>query len=274
MKKIICGFLLLLGLTSCSFMSREDFEEGVKKEQDLEIEDISMPEITYKETGKTDEKVNLDAFKDLKKADLGDGRDPSKAQGLIKTMKLDELDLAWVLTGNNLNLDLHFVSEGERYTKNFGSLLGDGHIGTTCHAFSFESDSGPMLMVNIVSLYKTHTKSAYYLYNRFLNTMDAFTFENSIENINPTVTRLNDLIEAGEEIVAGSLEEAIKERMASEEANLKPMVEAYGLTGEKLKTTYKNKEIESGNLVVYENPIDLLDINIKRDDKGSLIEIN
>ncbi|MDD7044379.1 MAG: hypothetical protein PUI05_02955 [Peptoniphilaceae bacterium] len=274
MKKIICGFLLLLGLTSCSFMSREDFEEGVKKEQDLEIEDISVPEITYKETGKTDEKVNLDAFKDLKKADLGDGRDPSKAQGLIKTMKLDELDLDWVLSGNNLNLDLYFVSEGESHTKNFGSLLGDGHIDTTCHAFSFESDSGPMLMLNLISTYESHTKSAYYLYNRFLNTMDAFVFENTTDNINPTVTRLNQLIEAGSEVTAGSLEEAIKKRLVSEEENINPMVEAYGLSKNMAKITYKNKEIESGSIVVYEDPIDLLDINIKRDDKGSLIEIN
>ncbi len=255
-------------------MSREDFEEGVKKEQDLEIEDISVPEITYKETGKTDEKVNLDAFKDLKKADLGDGRDPSKAQGLIKTMKLDELDLDWVLSGNNLNLDLYFVSEGERHTKNFGSLLGDGHIDTTCHAFSFESDSGPMLMLNLISTYESHTKSAYYLYNRFLNTMDAFVFENTTDNINPTVTRLNQLIEAGSEVTAGSLEEAIKKRLVSEEENINPMVEAYGLSKNMAKITYKNKEIESGSIVVYEDPIDLLDINIKKDDKGSLIEIN
>lgn len=255
-------------------MSREDFEEGIKKEQDLEIEDISVPDITYKETGKTDEKVNLDAFKDLKKADLGDGRDPSKAQGLIKTMKLDELDLDWVLSGNNLNLDLYFVSEGERHTKNFGSLLGDGHIDTTCRAFSFESDSGPMLMLNLISTYESHTKSAYYLYNRFLNTMDAFVFENTTDNINPTVTRLNQLIESGSEVTAGSLEEAIKKRLVSEEENINPMVEAYGLSKNMAKITYKNKEIESGSIVVYEDPIDLLDINIKKDDKGSLIEIN
>ncbi|MDO5047154.1 MAG: hypothetical protein Q4D88_01245 [Anaerococcus sp.] len=277
MRKIIVSLIFLLALASCSYQSREDFEKDLKKEvkeEDSLAKEVDLDGLIYKSEGDLAEE-----FKDFKKSDLSNKRDLDKASGLIKVMDLEGLGLGFILNkeANSLNLELAYFKEKEdgskeELRKNFGSISREDLVESLVNIFTYKSDSGPMLMVNIIGIYENETVSSYYLYNKYLSQMDSFVIRNYTKDINPSVMRMGEVVEVSDSKESGGLKDAINKRIKVEETRLKAMFEAYGLESQPLKINLDQEEIEAGKLASCDQKKDYLILEIKKDQEGIYIE--
>ena len=174
---------------------------------------------------------------------------------------------------NILNLKLVYDDEGKvEYT--YGPLSREDELVSRIKVISFDSESGPMLLVSELSIFENESLSNYYLYNKYLSLLDSFSFYNTTEKIEPEVRRLDDLVDSGETSTKKDLKEAIRARIEAEDKYLQDISRAYDLDMDLAKETIRGDKIEIGNLLYDKKDKEILNIEkIKSEDGKDVITI-
>ena len=267
MKLWILSLVFLL--SACSFQSKEEFEKEID-EVDKPKETIEMPEVTYKDASTKETIRKIDFEKDYKKAVIGDNISLDKATGFIKEINFAGSQVGFVLEkdqANILNLKLVYDDEGKvEYT--YGALSREDELVSRIKVISFDSESGPMLLVSELSVFENESVSNYYLYNKYLSLLDSFSFYNTTGKIEPEVRRLVDLVESSETSTKKDLKEAIRSRIESEDKYLQDISRAYGLDMDLAKDTILGEELEIGNLLYDKKDREILNIEKRKSEDG------
>ena len=260
---------LVFLLSACSFQSKEDFEKEID-EVDKPKETIEMPEVTYKDASTKETVRKIDFEKDYKKAVIGDNISLDEATGFIKEINFVGSQVGFVLEkdqANILNLKLVYDDEGKvEYT--YGPVSREDELVSRIKVISFDSESGPMLLVSQVSVFENESISSYYLYNKYLSLLDSFTFYNTTEKIEPEVRRLDDLVESSETSTKKDLKEAIRARIEAEDKYLQDISRAYDLDMDLAKETIVGDKIEIGNLLYDKKDKEILNIEKRKSEDG------
>lgn len=267
MKLWILSLVFLL--SACSFQSKEEFEKEID-EADRPKETIEMPEVTYKDASTKETVRKIDFEKDYKKARIGENVSLDEATGFIKEINFAGNQLGFVLEkdqANILNLKLVYDDEGKvEFT--YGPLSREDELVNRIKVISFDSESGPMLLVSELSVFENESVSNYYLYNKYLSLLDSFSFYNTTEKIEPEVRRLDDLVESSETSTKKDLKEAIKTRIEAEDKYLQDISRAYDLDMDMAKDTILGEELEIGNLLYDKKDKEILNIEKRKSEDG------
>lgn len=273
MKLWILSLVFLL--SACSFQSKEEFEKEID-EVDKPKETIEMPEVTYKDASTKETVRKIDFEKDYKKARIGENVSLDEATGFIKEINFAGNQLGFVLEkdqANILNLKLVYDDEG-KVELTYGPLTREDELVSRIKVISFDSESGPMLLVSEISVFENESVSNYYLYNKYLSLLDFFSFYNTTEKIEPEVRRLDDLVESSETSTKKDLKEAIRARIEAEDKHLQDISRAYDLYMDLAKDTILGEELEIGNLLYDKKDKEILNIEkIKSEDGKDVITI-
>lgn len=256
-------------LSSCSFQSKEEFEKEID-EVDRPKETIEMPEVTYKDASTKETFRKIDFEKDYKKAVLGENMSLDEATGFIKEINFAGSQVGFVLEkdqANILNLKLVYDDEG-KVEHTYGPLSREDELVSRIKVISFDSESGPMLLVSQVSVFENESLSNYYLYNKYLSLLDSFSFYNTTEKIEPEVRRLDDLVESSETSTKKELKEAIRSRIEAENKYLQDISRAYDLDMDLAKDTVLGDKIEIGNLLYDKKDKEILNIEKRKSEDG------
>lgn len=256
-------------LSACSFQSKEDFEKEID-EVDKPKETIEMPEVSYKDASTKETIRKIDFEKDYKKARIGENVSLDEATGFIKEINFAGNQLGFVLEkdqANILNLKLVYDDEGKvEFT--YGPLSREDELVSRIKVISFDSESGPMLLVSELSIFENESLSNYYLYNKYLSLLDSFSFYNTTEKIEPEVRRLDDLVDSGETSTKKDLKEAIRARIEAEDKYLQDISRAYDLDMDLAKETIRGDKIEIGNLLYDKKDKEILNIEKRKSEDG------
>lgn len=267
MKLWILSLVFLL--SACSFQSKEEFEKEID-EADRPKETIEMPEVTYKDASTKETVRKIDFEKDYKKAGIGENLSLDEATGFIKEINFAGKQLGFVLEKDQasiLNLKLVYDDEGKvEFT--YGPVSREDELVSRIKVISFDSESGPMLLVSELSVFENESVSNYYLYNKYLSLLDSFSFYNTTEKIEPEVRRLDDLVESGETSTKKDLKEAIRTRIEAEDKYLQDISRAYDLDMDLAKDTILGEELEIGNLLYDKKDKEILNIEKRKTDDG------
>lgn len=267
MKLWILSLVFLL--SACSFQSKEEFEKEID-EVDKPKETIEMPEVTYKDASTKETVRKIDFEKDYKKAVIGDNVSLDEATGFIKEINFAGNQIGFVLEkdqANVLNLKLVYDDEGKvEFT--YGPLSREDELVSRIKVITFDSESGPMLLVSEISVFENESLSNYYLYNKYLSLLDSFSFYNTTEKIEPEVRRLDDLVESSETSTKKDLKEAIRSRIEAEDKYLQDISRAYDLDMDLAKDTILGEELEIGNLLYDKKDKEILNIEKRKTDDG------
>lgn len=289
MKKILLILTFLLSLSSCDFESRSDFEAEYNKKEELS-ENKTKAKITYlaasdedKASKKSEDKSDIDKIDFAKyygKGKVGEGLDPSDSLGNIEDTKISNKQigislLCSVQTQGAYSTFLSYNRNDQFVEREFGPIGGFEGLSSTVTYDIIDSESGPMLLVSQVSKSNRDTYSAYYLFNKFMGLIDYLVFENSVDNINPTVERLGDIIQAPEERTKGSVSEAIKARIETEKDHLPSLLDVYGVKTRPVVAEVDGKKIDIGYIpdIKKENRILLAKTTDDSKDQGSKVDI-
>lgn len=256
-------------LSACSFQSKEEFEKEIE-EVDRPKETIEMPEVTYKDASTKETFRKIDFEKDYKKAVLGENMSLDEATGFIKEINFAGSQVGFVLEkdqANILNLKLVYDDEG-KVEHTYGPLSREDELVSRIKVISFDSESGPMLLVSQVSVFENESLSNYYLYNKYLSLLDSFSFYNTTEKIEPEVRRLDDLVESSETSTKKELKEAIRSRIEAENKYLQDISRAYDLDMDLAKDTVLGDKIEIGNLLYDKKDKEILNIEKRKSEDG------
>ncbi|MCI5971907.1 MAG: hypothetical protein MRZ08_02615 [Anaerococcus sp.] len=256
-------------LSACSFQSKEEFEKEID-EVDRPKETIEMPEVTYKDASTKETFRKIDFEKDYKKAVLGENMSLDEATGFIKEINFAGSQVGFVLEkdqANILNLKLVYDDEG-KVEHTYGPLSREDELVSRIKVISFDSESGPMLLVSQVSVFENESLSNYYLYNKYLSLLDSFSFYNTTEKIEPEVRRLDDLVESSETSTKKELKEAIRSRIEAENKYLQDISRAYDLDMDLAKDTVLGDKIEIGNLLYDKKDKEILNIEKRKSEDG------
>ena len=267
MKLWILSLVFLL--SACSFQSKEEFEKEID-EVDKPKETIEMPEVTYKDASTKETVRKIDFEKDYKKARIGENVSLDEATGFIKEINFAGNQLGFVLEkdqANILNLKLVYDDEG-KVELTYGPLTREDELVSRIKVISFDSESGPMLLVSEISVFENESVSNYYLYNKYLSLLDFFSFYNTTEKIEPEVRRLDDLVESSETSTKKDLKEAIRSRIEAEDKHLQDISRAYDLYMDLAKDTILGEELEIGNLLYDKKDKEILNIEKRKTDDG------
>lgn len=260
---------LVFLLSACSFQSKEDFEKEID-EVDKPKETIEMPEVTYKDASTKETIRKIEFEKDYKKAVLGENLGLEEATGFIKEINFAGSQVGFVIEkdqANILNFKLVYDDEGKvEYT--YGPLSREDELVSRIKVISFDSESGPMLLVSQVSVFENESLSSYYLYNKYLSLLDSFSFYNTTEKIEPEVRRLDDLVESGETSTKKDIKEAIRARIEAEDKYLQDISRAYDLDMDLAKETIRGDKIEIGNLLYDKKDKEILNIEKRNTEDG------
>lgn len=287
MKRILIIISLVLTLSACDFESRSDFEEKFNKKEQIS-DDVTMPKITYvaasdddrKDTDSEDNKDKIDFEEYYGKGNSGKSLDPSKSLGNIVDTKVGNTQIGISLMQSvqipgGYSTYLSYNRNDEFVEREFGPIAGFVGLSSTVAYDVIDSESGQMLLVSMVGQSNGDTYSAYYLFNKFMGLIDYLVFRNSVDNINPTVERLGEIVEAPETEVPGSIDQAIKARIDIENKHLPSLLDVYGIKTRPVVARVDGRDMDIGYIpdIKMENRILLARTTNDPIDQGSRIDI-
>ena len=287
MKRILVIISLVLALSACDFESRSDFEEKFNKKEQIS-DDVTMPKITYvaasdndrKDTDSKDNNDNIDFEEYYGKGSSGKSLDPLKSLGNIVDTKVGNAQIGISLMQSvqipgGYSTYLSYNRNDEFVEREFGPIAGFVGISSTVAYDVIDSESGQMLLVSLVGQSNGDTYSAYYLFNKFMGLIDHLIFRNSIDNINPTVERLGEIVEAPETELPGTIDQAIKARIDKENNHLPSLLDVYGIKIRPVVARVDGRDMDIGYIpdIKMENRILLARTTNDPIDQGSRIDI-
>lgn len=287
MKRILVIISLVLALSACDFESRSDFEEKFNKKEQIS-DDVTMPKITYvaasdndrKDTDSKDNNDNIDFEEYYGKGSSGKSLDPLKSLGNIVDTKVGNAQIGISLMQSvqipgGYSTYLSYNRNDEFVEREFGPIAGFVGISSTVAYDVIDSESGQMLLVSLVGQSNGDTYSAYYLFNKFMGLIDYLIFRNSIDNINPTVERLGEIVEAPETELPGTIDQAIKARIDKENNHLPSLLDVYGIKIRPVVARVDGRDMDIGYIpdIKMENRILLARTTNDPIDQGSRIDI-
>lgn len=286
-KKFFAIFAILLSLSACDFQSRADFEKELSAADKKEDKNFVRPKIAYQKAGeeentspKEKSEDDLDLINLYGTGKNGKNLNPQDAVGNIIDTNIGDSQFGISLRPSSqmqgaYSAILSYKRNNELTEREFGPIAGVNGINTTVTFDKISSESGPMLLVSQVSINNGETYSAYYLFNKFMSLMDYLVFRTSTENIMPSVERLGDVVEYTDQAVAGDLNQAITNRMHTEDRYLPSMLDIYGVKYRPLTILYQNKEIDMGYLpdITGENRILITRTTSSSENMGMNIDI-
>ncbi len=245
--KIFLAIFLCLILSSCGFESKSEFKEDMGEAQSEEK--IEFPEIKYISNVKKEDRID---FEEL----YGKGRMSSKvyledALGFLKKFNFSGKDVGLEVLKASYNPDyysavLTYKENDNLIEKEYGPIVTSDNIYSQVNFDLIDAESGTSLIVSQVVIDGNTTKSAYYIYNKYMSLIDSFYFENSTDNVNVDVYRMNSLVEAGDQIKAGDLEMAISKRLDKEEEYLEEIFSVYKIDSENVKAEINGRKVLVG----------------------------
>ncbi|WP_044565740.1 membrane lipoprotein lipid attachment site-containing protein [Anaerococcus provencensis] len=287
MKRILIIISLVLTLSACDFESRSEFEEKFNKKEQIS-DDVTIPKITYvpasdddrKDTHSEDNKDKIDFEEHYGKGSSGKSLDPSKSLGNIVDTKVGDTQIGISLMQSvqipgGYSTYLSYNRNDEFVEREFGPIAGFVGLSSTVAYDVIDSESGQMLLVSMVGQSNGDTYSAYYLFNKFMGLIDYLVFRNSVDNINPTVERLAEIVEAPETEVPGSIDQAIKARIDIENKHLPSLLDVYGIKTRSVVAKVDGRDMDIGYIpdIKMENRILLARTTNDPIDQGSRIDI-
>lgn len=287
MKRILVIISFVLALSACDFESRSDFEEKFNKKEQIS-DDVTMPKITYvaasdddvKDTDSEDNKDKIDFEEYYGKGNSGKSLDPSKSLGNIVDTKVGNTQIGISLMQSvqipgGYSTYLSYNRNDEFVEREFGPIAGFVGLSSTVAYDVIDSESGPMLLVSLVGQSNGDTYSAYYLFNKFMGLIDYLVFRNSIDNINPSVERLGEIVEAPETELPGTIDQAIKARIDKENNHLPSLLDVYGIKTRPVVARVDGRDMDIGYIpdIKMENRILLARTTNDPIDQGSRIDI-
>lgn len=242
--KIILAIFFCLILSSCGFESKSEFKEDmgeIKSE-----EKIDFPEIKYISDVKKEDRID---FEDL----YGKGRMASKVYledsiGFLKKFNFSGKEVGVEVLKASYNPDyysavLTYKENDNLIEKEYGPLVTSDNIYSQVNFDLIDAESGSSLIVSQVVIDGNTTKSAYYIYNKYMSLIDSFYFENSTDDLDPYVYRMNSLVEAGDEMRSGDIEMAISKRIDKEEEYLEEIFNVYKIDSENINAEINGRKV-------------------------------
>ena len=268
MKKVLLILGLLVSLSACDFQSREDFQEELSANKPVESSDIDMPAIKYvsadnnqnlepksnnADANKDDSKEKLDFISLYGKGKVGENMNPNDCLGNIVDTKIGESQIGIsirpsIQESGGISSILSYDKGDGIIEREYGPVAGFNNLATVVTYDEIESESGPMLLVSQVSVDNTQSYSTYYLFNKYMSLMDYLIFRNSTDNIITSVERLGDMVEVPNYSESGSIDEAIKHRMETEQDYLPSLLDVYKVKSKAIKSLVGGKETDLGSL--------------------------
>lgn len=245
--KIFLVLVLTLILSSCGFESQSEF----KKDQGeiVSEEKIEFPEIKYIEN--TDPKDRVD-FEEI----YGKGRMSSKiyladSLGYLKKFNFAGREIGISLLESSFSPTsyttvLSFKDNDNLVEKEYGPLVTSDNIFSQIDIDLVDAESGPSLIVSQVVVDGYETKSAYYIYNKYMSLVDSYHFENSIDDVNVNVYRMSEPVEISQVANPSDLEMAISKRIDKEEEYLKEIFGVYKIESENIKAEINGRKVLVG----------------------------
>lgn len=287
MKRILVIISLVFALSACDFESRSDFEAKFNK-QEQNSDDVTMPKITYVAASDDDKNPSqsedsgdkLDFEEYYGKGNSGMSLDPSKNLGNIVDTKIGNTQIGISLMQSvqipgGYSTYLSYNRNDEFVEREFGPIAGFVGLSSTVAYDVIDSESGQMLLVSLVGQSNGDTYSAYYLFNKFMGLIDYLVFRNSIDNINPTVERLGEIVEAPETDLPGNIDQAIKARIDTENKHLPSLLDVYGIKTRPVVGRVDGRDMDIGYIpdIKMENRILLARTTNDPIDQGSRIDL-
>lgn len=287
MKRILVIISLVFALSACDFESRSDFEAKFNK-QEQNSDDVTMPKITYvaasdddKNPSQSEDSGDKLGFEEYYgKGNSGMSLDPSKNLGNIVDTKIGNTQIGISLMQSvqipgGYSTYLSYNRNDEFVEREFGPIAGFVGLSSTVAYDVIDSESGQMLLVSLVGQSNGDTYSAYYLFNKFMGLIDYLVFRNSIDNINPTVERLGEIVEAPETELPGTIDQAIKARIDKENNHLPSLLDVYGIKTRPVVARVDGRDMDIGYIpdIKMENRILLARTTNDPIDQGSRIDI-
>lgn len=245
--KIILALVLTLILSACGFESQSEFKED--QGETVSEEKMEFPEIKYIENTNPEDRVD---FEDL----YGKGRMSSKiylddAMGFLKKFNFAGREIGVELLQSSFSQTsyttvLSFKDNDNIVEKEYGPLVTSDNIFSQVDIDLVDAESGPSLIVSQVVVDGYETKSAYYIYNKYMSLIDSFHFENSIDDVNVNVYRMSKPIEISENPNPSDLEMAISKRIDKEEEYLKEIFGVYKIESENIKAEINGRKVLAG----------------------------
>lgn len=287
MKRILVIISLVFALSACDFESRSDFEAKFNK-QEQNSDDVTMPKITYvaasdddknpSQSEDTSDKIDFEEY--YGKGNSGMSLDPSKNLGNIVDTKIGNTQIGISLMQSvqipgGYSTYLSYNRNDEFVEREFGPIAGFVGLSSTVAYDVIDSESGQMLLVSLVGQSNGDTYSAYYLFNKFMGLIDYLVFRNSIDNINPTVERLGEIVEAPETDLPGNIDQAIKARIDTENKHLPSLLDVYGIKTRPVVGRVDGRDMDIGYIpdIKMENRILLARTTNDPIDQGSRIDL-
>lgn len=245
--KIILVLVLSLILSACGFESKSEFKEDMG--ETVSEEEIKFPEIKYITDTDPEDRVDFEEI-------YGKGCMSSKiylkdALGYLKKFDFAGKQIGVELLESSFSPSsytavLSFKDNENIVEKEYGPLVTSDNIFSQVDFDMIEAESGPCLIASQVVVDGNETKSAYYIYNKYMSLIDSFHFENSIDDVNVNVYRMSQPVEASEEAKPGDLEMAISKRIDKEEEYLKEIFGVYKIESENIKAEINGRKILIG----------------------------
>lgn len=269
MRKYGLVLALLFLLSACSFQSRESFEKELHNKESQK-KPIKMPEISYKDAISKKDIERIDFTKLYKKVSLSDRKAIEGSLGLIKQIDFSSKQLGFVIKkedDGNIYLD-QVYDKGGLVEESLALLSRPDLDRVFVKVITFDSDSGPMLLVSEFAIYEKETLSAYYLYDKYLSQIDSFIFSNTTDKLEPSITRLGDRIGEDGNKTKGDIKKAIEERLKAEEAQLSDLYTAYDLKKETIRGKVLGEDIDIGHLIRGDHSKEILFVEKTKDKNG------
>ncbi len=269
--KIVLALVLTLILSACGFESQSEFKED--KGETVSEEKMEFPEIKYIED--TDPKDRVD-FEEL----YGKGRMSSKiylndAMGFLKKFNFAGREIGIEVLESSFSPTsyttvLSFKDNDNLVEKEYGPLVTSDNIFSQVDIDIVDAESGPSLIVSQVVVDGNETKSAYYIYNKYMSLIDSFHFENSIDDVNVNVYRMSKPVEISENPNPSDLEMAISKRIDKEEEYLKEIFGLYKIESENIKAEINGRKVLVG-LVPSPSKARIMELKLLEKDKNDAI---
>lgn len=269
MRKYGLVLALLFLLSACSFQSRESFEKELHNKESQK-KPIKMPEISYKDATSKKDIERIDFTKLYKKVSLSDRKAIESSLGLIKQMDFSSKQLGFVIKkedDGNIYLD-QVYDKGGLVEESLALLSRPDLDRVFVKVITFDSDSGPMLLVSEFAIYEKETLSAYYLYDKYLSQIDSFIFSNTTDKLEPSITRLGDGLGEDGKKTKGDIKKAIAERLRAEESQLADLYMTYGLKKETIRGKVLGEDMDIGHLISGNHSKEILFIEKTKDKNG------
>ena len=246
MKKIL-PFALVLILASCGFESKSEFREDMGDA--TSEEEYDFPETKFVSDSQSKNEVDFEEV-------YGKGRMASEVKltdslGFLKAYNFAGRDIGLSVLESSYSSEaysavLSYENEDNLIEKEYGPLVTNDNIYSQVNFDLIDAESGPSLIVSQLVIDGSESKSAYYIYNKYMSLIDSFHFENSIDNVNVDVYRMSELIDTGDDIKPGDIEMAVSKRIDKEEEYLKEIFRVYKLNTENIKTEINDRKILVG----------------------------